>query len=66
MPMASDLGVLLQSFRIHKCSDPRDKVFAVLGLAGDAENIKIVTNYKKSVVKTHAETIAILLDEIPT
>jgi hypothetical protein len=66
MPMASDLGVLLHSFRIHKCSGPRDKVFAVLGLAGDAEDIKVIANYKKSIIKIYAETIAILLDEDST
>ena len=40
---------LLVAFQNSQCTDPRDKVFALLGLAVDCKNNEVVANYSKSV-----------------
>ena len=44
-----------------KCKDPRDKVFAVLGIAKDGHNLPFKPNYKDDVDKVFLKTTAFVL-----
>lgn len=48
-PRGHSLARLLVAFQNSQCTDPRDKVFALLGLADDCEDTKIVADYSKPV-----------------
>jgi Heterokaryon incompatibility protein (HET) len=48
---------LLETFRDSKCSDPRDKIFALLGLAKDCQNDEILPDYSKSIIEVYVEVI---------
>ncbi|KAK0744821.1 heterokaryon incompatibility protein-domain-containing protein [Apiosordaria backusii] len=43
---SSNFGTLLMSTAAREVSDPRDKVYALLGLVSDAERAKIAVTYK--------------------
>jgi Heterokaryon incompatibility protein (HET) len=48
---------LLETFRDSRCSDLRDKVFALLGLANDCQHGEILPDYSKSVIELYVEVI---------
>jgi hypothetical protein len=48
---------LLETFRDSKCTDARDKVFALLGLANDCQHGEISPDYTKSVLDIYVEVI---------
>jgi hypothetical protein len=44
-----DLILLLSQIRVgRECTDPKDRIYAMLGMAGDAERLGIVINCEKS------------------
>lgn len=53
----SSLQGLLETFRDYKCSDPRDKVFALLGLANDCRNGELLPDYSKSILDVYVDVI---------
>ncbi len=44
-----------------RCTDPRDKIYGLLGIALDAEQLNIVPDYSKSVEKVYTEAAAKIL-----
>lgn len=46
---------LLLSHRRRVCTDPRDKIYAILGLANDATGLGIVPDYHKSVAQVFTD-----------
>jgi len=54
---SSSLHGLLETFRDYKCSDPRDKVFALLGLAHDCQNGELLPDYSKSILNVYVDVI---------
>lgn len=49
-------------WRNRLCStDPRDKIFSLLGIASDAEKLKIVPDYSKSVEEVYTDAAAKIL-----
>ncbi|KAF2488650.1 HET-domain-containing protein [Lophium mytilinum] len=46
-----------------RATDPKDKVYALLGLASDFEALGIVPDYKKSVEEVYTETVTKLLKQ---
>ena len=52
------LGVLMERTQKCKCSDPRDRVFAVLNMLGPGErNAKIKADYTKSVSQVYRDAV---------
>jgi hypothetical protein len=54
---AGSLQGLLETFKDFKCSDPRDKVFALLGLASDCQNGELLPDYSKSILDVYVDVI---------
>ena len=55
------LTTFLHQSKIHDCSDPRDKIFAILGLSNDIAQVGIEPDYTKSVEEVyHALAISFL------
>ena len=44
-----------------RSTDPRDRIYSLLGIASDAEQLKIVPNYSKSVEEVYTDTAAKIL-----
>jgi hypothetical protein len=59
------LDVLLGTFSAWKCTDPRDIVYALLGLAYLAQT-RIVPNYKQSLAALFTELTTVLIQETGT
>jgi hypothetical protein len=53
-----DLLSLLQRFRHAECSNPRDKVYSLLGLVPDAFRAHIVPDYSKPVLEVYIDSIS--------
>jgi Heterokaryon incompatibility protein (HET) len=53
----NELGFLelLQLFRHSECSNPRDKVYSLLGLAPDSVRHQLIPNYKKSPIEVYLD-----------
>jgi hypothetical protein len=51
----STLSSLLWNTWDRACTDPRDKVFAMLALVGGAENVSMAPDYGKSMVQVYRE-----------
>jgi Heterokaryon incompatibility protein (HET) len=52
---------LLESCHRFQCSDPRDKVYSLLGLARDSHKLEIVPDYKAPVEKVYLDTAVRIL-----
>jgi len=50
-------GLLLSEAKYSICSDPRDKVFALLSLIRPGEKIKIEPDYTKSVYEVYQDVM---------
>jgi hypothetical protein len=48
---------LLEATRESRCCDPKDRVFALLGLASDVEEESIVVDYMKSRSEVRADAL---------
>ena len=48
---------LMQSFSLNRATDPRDKVYALLGLAMDSHSESIIPNYESPVSVVYAESV---------
>ncbi|TLD17124.1 uncharacterized protein PgNI_02011 [Pyricularia grisea] len=59
-----DLRGALEFLPGHSCSDPRDKVYAILGLCGEATRTAIVPDYSEAMtlVKLHRRVVEHCLD----
>ncbi|KAI6353595.1 hypothetical protein MCOR25_008933 [Pyricularia grisea] len=59
-----DLRGALEFLPGHSCSDPRDKVYAILGLCGEATRTAIVPDYSEAMtlVKLHRRAVEHCLD----
>ena len=44
-----------------RCTDPRDKIYSLLGIASDAEQLEIVPDYSKSVEEVYTDAAAKIL-----
>lgn len=55
------LSLLLKATLVCECGDPRDKVFALLGLTEETGQGKLIPDYSKSVSQVYAETIRYLI-----
>lgn len=53
---------LLDWFRDCEVSDPRDKIYGMLGMADDLNKVRIVVEYKQPVEKVFAEAIFAFID----
>ncbi|KAJ9603025.1 hypothetical protein H2200_012320 [Cladophialophora chaetospira] len=62
-PGHPELLELLQRFRHAKCSDPRDKVYSLLGLVKDPVKLQIVPEYKKPVIDVYKDSIRHCLNQ---
>lgn len=61
-PESQDLGMLLQKFGKSKTKDPRDTIYALLGLSNDAYASKILRpNYEISLQEAIQHTVVYLL-----
>ncbi|KAF2161879.1 hypothetical protein M409DRAFT_58660 [Zasmidium cellare ATCC 36951] len=58
----SDLMLLLSRFTHFKSSDPRDRIFALLGIAGDAGELGIVPDYTKTCAQVYTEAARALVE----
>ncbi|KAK7994534.1 hypothetical protein PG991_016122 [Apiospora marii] len=47
----------LQGFRGHRCSDPRDKVYALLGITTGLDVEKIVPDYDRPIAKVYRNVV---------
>uniref|UniRef100_A0A8H7N8C9 Heterokaryon incompatibility domain-containing protein n=1 Tax=Bionectria ochroleuca TaxID=29856 RepID=A0A8H7N8C9_BIOOC len=63
-PTRHTMGYLLKTLyrtavndREPKATDPRDKIYALLGLAGDSESLRIIPDYKKTVRDVYTEVV---------
>jgi hypothetical protein len=54
---SAHLADLLRSTRRYLCSDARDKVYGVLGLAGDCQKGELEVNYRLSVAETFVNAV---------
>ncbi len=54
-------GLLRTTYNSFYSTDPRDKIFALLGLAEQSEEICITPDYAKSIIEVHEETMYYLL-----
>lgn len=52
---------LLYDFRSSECTDPRDRIYAFLGLAGDIDGADLVPNYAQSVSEVYINTARALI-----
>ncbi|KAF4637006.1 hypothetical protein G7Y89_g1055 [Cudoniella acicularis] len=52
---------LMRSLRTFGATDPRDKVFALLGIAGDAKALGLCPDYRKSCKKVYTELALALI-----
>jgi hypothetical protein len=50
-----NLGLALESFRTFESTDPRDMVYAILGITADAEDASLKPDYHKSVEAVFVE-----------
>jgi Heterokaryon incompatibility protein (HET) len=51
------LGYLIESFHSSLCTDPRDKVYALIGLAEDCRNGQLQPNYFKTIFQVYADIL---------
>lgn len=51
------LDMLIRACRDSICADPRDKVYALLGLATDCVNIQFPVDYSKTIVEVYNDVI---------
>lgn len=56
-----DICSLLTLFRRTQCADPRDKVYAIRGLACDLRKTDLVPGYKKSIEAVYTDVVAFAL-----
>lgn len=59
----SNLEMLLKRAMTFYATDPRDKVFALLGLAHESDRMKIVPDYSKSLEQVYAELAVYLISK---
>lgn len=57
----SPLIHLMRSFRRFQATDPRDKVFALLGIAGDTEALGLRPDYRKSCEEVYSDLARTLI-----
>jgi hypothetical protein len=57
------LGQLLRACRAQKCTDARDKVFAILPLASDSELLQIKVEYSMSVQRLYTRVAANIIQQ---
>lgn len=63
-PKSQDLGILLQKFARSKAKDPRDVIYALLGLSKDASaSSTLRPNYEISLQEAIQHTVAYLLNQ---
>jgi hypothetical protein len=48
---------LLEAFQASKCTDPRDKVYGLLGLANDCGEEELVVDYSKTLYEVYRDVI---------
>lgn len=53
---------LLRMFRHHVATDPRDKIFALLGISSDADDLGIAIDYRWSCQEVYTLTARALID----
>ena len=53
--------VNVQPRAILRSTDPRDKIYGLLGLASDAKQLKIAPDYSKSITEAYTEAAAKIL-----
>lgn len=53
---------VLQNIRCYECQDPRDKIFASLGMAMDVTETDILPDYSKSVASVYMDVARFILD----
>jgi hypothetical protein len=51
------LGYLIESFHSSLCTDPRDKVYALISLAEDCQKSQLQPNYFKTLFQVYADII---------
>ncbi|KAM7221187.1 Heterokaryon incompatibility protein (HET) domain containing protein [Rhypophila decipiens] len=55
LPSEASILDLLYRFRRHDCEDPRDRIFAFLGMAPAAVDMGILPDYESSVTEVYAQ-----------
>ncbi|CAK4033929.1 Hypothetical predicted protein [Lecanosticta acicola] len=58
---AGELVYILTRSRHYKSTDPRDQIFALLGIAGDSERFLVAPDYSKSCAQIYTESTRALL-----
>lgn len=58
------LSVLLRSTRFLDCRDPRDKIYAILGIATDAEQLNIYPDYSISAAQAYTNLSVAFTNQI--
>ena len=51
----------LTHYRSKSCTDPRDRVYALLGLFKETEDVSFIVNYETSVRKLYTEVVVSLI-----
>ena len=52
---------VLETIRNFECEDPRDKVYASIGMAADVSELDILPDYAKSVEEVYADVVRFVL-----
>ena len=53
---SDNLLLQLQTFRMHQCSNPRDKVYSLLGISKPYANVELSVDYQASTEKVYRDT----------
>jgi hypothetical protein len=61
-----DLRYRMYQTREHVCSDPRDRIYALLALISEAERDLFAPDYTKSVSRLYAEVTALFISQVET
>jgi hypothetical protein len=62
-----DLGTLLRKFQVSKTSDERDKIYALLGMSTDAQDLQnLAIDYQRPTHEVVHEAITYMLQSTPT
>jgi hypothetical protein len=63
LPLASLLKGTYIFRKGLEASDPRDRIFALLGMSADAADLRIVPNYSKSKTQVYTEVAMALIEQ---
>ncbi|OCK99287.1 uncharacterized protein K441DRAFT_652727 [Cenococcum geophilum 1.58] len=61
--LAIPLLTLLEICHDHQCSDPRDKIFSLLGVASDRDALGIEVNYRTTISDLYTETATRIVEQ---